>query len=375
MMSDYLGKDIFKLGFGLMRLPHLENGENDMPQIIEMVDKFIAAGGTYFDTAYVYDGGRSEIAFREAVAKRYPRESYTVATKINSLVGCTDEASCKAQFETSLERTGAGYFDFYLLHALSKKNAPNYDSYHIWEYAKELKEQGKIRHWGFSFHDQPEFLDELLTKHSDAEFVQLQINYADMEAPNVRARECLEVCRKHGKPVVIMEPVKGGSLSDPIPAVKALFDKAAPDMSYASWAVRYCASLEGVITVLSGMSTLGQMEDNLSYMKDFKPLSEAEQQTVKDVLVEMEKVDSVPCTSCKYCVEGCPMNIPINSIFSARNKQLVFNQTAGGKKDYANATKDHGKAGDCIGWGQGESVCPQHLPIIELLAKVKEFLE
>ena len=373
-MSDYLGKDVFKLGFGLMRLPHTADGENDMPQIKEMVDRFMEAGGTYFDTAYVYDGGKSELAFKEAVAERYPRESFTVATKLFAAKD-KDAEFLRNEFNVSLERTGAGYIDFYLLHNINTTSLPIFDQYDIWGYVKGLKEQGLVKHWGFSFHDQPELLDQVLTDHPDVEFVQLQINYADMEAENIKSRACYEIARKHGKPVVVMEPVKGGALADPIPAVKEIFKAAAPDMSPASWAVRYVAGMEGIITVLSGMSTLAQMEDNLSYMKEFKPLSQAEHKVIEDVLAEMAKVESIPCTNCKYCVEGCPMEIPIPQIFAARNKQLIYNQIERGQKDYENATKEKGLASACVGCGQCEGVCPQHLPIIELLQKMAEVFE
>ena len=361
-----------KLGFGLMRLPHNADGENDMPQIIEMADRFIGAGGTYFDTAYVYDGGRSEDAFRIAVAERYPRESYTLATKLNAWMGCSDEKSAKQQFCTSLERTGAGYFDFYLLHALQRSNYKKYDEYHIWEFAAELKKQGLIKHYGFSFHADPELLIQLLEEHPDAEFVQLQINYADWDNPGVASRRNWEICREYGKPVVIMEPVKGGVLADPIPPVKAVLDEAGNGMSYSSWAIRYCAGLDNIISVLSGMSSLAQMEDNLSYMKDFHPLSDAENEIIRRAQEAWHGDKSIPCTGCRYCEAGCPMEIPIPDIFT------VYNNKEGSvefrtKREYTIVTTGKGKAGDCIQCGQCEGACPQHLPIIELLEKCRAF--
>ena len=367
-MSEYLGKEIFKLGFGLMRLPKLEDGSIDIEQTKLMVDKFIEAGGVYFDTAYVYDNGESEKAFKTCVADRYPREKYFVATKLNAAMQATDEQSAKAQFYTSLERTGAGYFDFYLLHAIQRNNIEKYDNYKIWDFVKEQKEKGLIRHYGFSFHADPEMLDELLTKHPDVDFIQLQINYADWENPGVQSRACYEVARRHNKPLTVMEPIKGGKLADPLPTVKKVFDAANPDASYASWAIRYVASLDGIITVLSGMSNLAQMEDNLSYMKDFKPLDENERKVIEEVQRILSEDKQIKCTACHYCTEGCPMSIPIPDIFALRNQQLIYNTDEEEiKEEYEVAVEGKGKASDCIECGQCEGVCPQHLPIIELL--------
>lgn len=369
-MSDYLGKNTFKLGFGLMRLPKLEDGGIDIPQVCQMADAFIAAGGTYFDTAYVYDNGLSEAAFKAAVADRYPRDAYTVATKLNAQMQCHDEASAKQQFWTSLERTGAGYFDYYLLHALQRANYKKYDEYGIWDFVKEQKAKGLIKHWGFSFHADPELLEELLEAHPDAEFVQLQINYADWENPGVASRRNWEICKAHGKPVTVMEPVKGGILADPIPTVKAVFDAANPNASYASWAVRYVAGLDNILTVLSGMSSLAQMEDNLSYMKDFKPLDEAEQAAVKRAQDALNADQSIPCTACRYCTKGCPMDIPIPDIFTVENRKKGSPEFRT-LREYAIVTQGKGKASDCVACGQCESVCPQHLPIIQLLEKCR----
>ena len=370
----------FKLGFGLMRLPKNEDGTIDIPQVSQMADHFIEAGGTYFDTAFVYDNGMSEAAFKAAVADRYPRESYTLATKLNAFMQCHDEESAKQQFYTSLERTGAGYFDFYLLHALQRSNTHLYDQYHLWDFVREQKEKGLIRHWGISFHADPELLEQLLSEHPDIEFVQLQINYADWENPGVASRRNWEICQAHHKPVIIMEPVKGGILADPIPAVKAIFDEAAagPDHSdpvikpsYASWAVRFSASLDNILVVLSGMSSLEQMDDNLSYMRHFKPLSEAERDVIAKVRQTLDEDQSIPCTSCHYCTDGCPMDIPIPDIFT------VFNRSKGSPhfrtvREYTNVTLEKGRASDCIACGQCETACPQQLPVIELLKKCRE---
>ena len=374
-MSEGLAGSVFKLGFGLMRLPKTADGAIDIPQTCQMADRFIEAGGTYFDTAYVYDNGLSEAAFKAAVADRYPRERYTVCTKLNAWAQCHDEASAKQQFWTSLERTGAGYFDFYLLHAIQRRNAEKYDEYGIWDFVREQKAKGLIRNWGFSFHADPAFLEELLDAHPDVDFIQLQINYADWENPEVASRACWEIARRRGIPMIIMEPVKGGALANPIPQVREIFRAADPDASFASWAIRYAASLPGVITVLSGMSSLAQMEDNLSYMKDFRPLSEEERAVVAAAKAAMDAVPTIACTSCRYCTEGCPSGIPIPKIFALRNKQLVYNLVEQAAEDYARVTKDRGRASDCVACGQCEAACPQHLPIIELLRGCAAHLE
>ncbi len=371
-MTDYLGKDTFKLGFGLMRLPKNADGSIDVPQVSQMADKFLAAGGTYFDTAYVYDNGASEEAFRKAVAERHPRESYTLCTKLNAWMQCHDEASAKQQFYTSLERTGAGYFDYYLLHALQRVNVQRYDDYHIWDFVAEQKAKGLVKHWGFSFHADPELLEELLTAHPEVDFVQLQMNYADWENPGVAAKRNWEICKAHGKAVTVMEPVKGGILADPIPTVKAVFDETGSGMSYASWAIRFVASLDNIITVLSGMSSLAQMEDNLSYMKNFQPLSEAEQAVIRKAQEALNADKSIPCTGCHYCTEGCPMGIPIPDIFTVANRRKGSPEFRT-RREYSIVTQDKGKASDCIQCGQCESACPQHLPIISLLEDCRAF--
>lgn len=375
-MSDYFGKEVFKLGFGLMRLPKLADGKSiDVEQTSKMVDRFIEAGGTYFDTAYVYDDGRSEEAIREALVKRYPRESYTLCTKLNAWMQCHDEASAKQQFFTSLERTQAGYFDYYLLHALQRGNYRKYDEYHIWDFVKEQKEKGLIKYFGFSFHADPKLLDEILNAHPEVDFIQLQINYADWENPDVASRANYEVARKHGKSITVMEPIKGGALASPIPDVKKIFDEANPNTSYASWAIRYVASLDGIITVLSGMSNIEQMDDNLSYMRDFKPLNEEEQATIRRAQFALEKSDSIKCTGCHYCTGGCPMQIPIPEIFSACNEEIVYGNHDKGQQMYDKAVKNGGKASDCIKCMQCEGACPQHLPITELLEKAAAMFE
>ena len=365
-MEQYFGEKTPKLGFGLMRLPK-RGGKIDIEQTKQMVDLFMEAGLTYFDTAYVYDGGDSERATKAALVDRYPRESYTLCTKMCAWMGAHNEETAKQQFYTSLERTGAGYFDYYLLHALQSNNYKTYDKYHLWDFVKEQKAKGLIRHWGFSFHATPDILDELLTNHPDVEFVQLQLNYADWENPNVTARENYEVARKHGKSIVVMEPVKGGALADPPKEVGKVFKETSPDASFASWAIRYAASLDGIITVLSGMSNLEQMKDNLSYMKDFKPLNMEEQAAIRKAQELMNGSKAIPCTACHYCMAGCPKKIPIPEIFAARNQQLVWGQLEKGVRQYAKAVENAGKAGDCISCGQCERACPQQIDVINRL--------
>ena len=362
----------FRLGFGLMRLPKNPDGSIDIPQVCGMADRFIAAGGTYFDTAYVYDNGASEAAFKAAVADRYPRESYTIATKLHATAsGIIDEESAKREFETSLERLGTGYVDYYLLHAIQRTNIDKYDAYGLWDFVQEQKSKGLIRHVGFSFHADPPLLEELLEKHPEIEFVQLQINYADWENPGVAARKNWEICKAHGKPVVIMEPVKGGVLADPIPTVKEIFDRAAPGRSYASWALRYAAGLDNILAVLSGMSDRAQMADNLATMTPFQPLNEKEQGVIRAAQQALNEDQSIACTSCHYCTKGCPMNIPIPEIFTVINRRRGSAEFRT-LREYAIVTEGKGKASDCIACGQCEAICPQHLPIISLLEKSRE---
>lgn len=369
---SYFGEGTPKLGFGMMRLPRV-NGKIDIEETKKMVDAFMEAGLTYFDTAYVYEG--SEEATRKALVERYPRDSYTLASKINAKMMCHDEASCKAQLKTSLERTGAGYFDYYLLHALSDSNVELYDQYHIWDFVKEAKEKGLIKHYGFSFHGTPQLLDSLLKQHPDVEFVQLQLNYADWENPAVTSRANYEVARKHGKSIVVMEPIKGGTLATPPESVKKILLEANPHVSIASWAIRYVASLDGILTVLSGMSTMEQVQDNISYMKDFKPLSEREENVIREAQKALDAIESIPCTGCHYCTPGCPMGIEIPGIFKAMNWYKIYGMKEKAKNRYENVVQNSAKASQCIGCGQCEGVCPQQLPIIQYLQECAKVLE
>jgi len=372
-MSDYFGSDTPKLGFGLMRLPRKAGIVMDIEQIKEMVDLFMGAGFTYFDTAFIYAG--SEAAIRKALVERYPREAYTLATKINAFLMAPTEKAAKNQFYTSLKRTGAGYFDYYLLHSLKESNYEKYDRFHLWDFVKEQKDNGTIRHFGFSFHDEPELLDQILTAHPEVDFVQLQINYADWENPAVTSRENYETARKHGKSIVVMEPVKGGTLANPPAEVRELFENYHPDMSCASWAIRFAASLDGIITVLSGMSNIAQMKDNISFMKNFQPLNEEEQKIIQEAQRLIGMSSTVQCTACRYCTEGCPKQIPIPDIFRAMNLQLGNGQVQEAANTYREVTGTGAKASECIRCRKCEVACPQHLPITDHLAKAVTMFE
>lgn len=373
-MDNQLIDDTMKLGFGLMRLPKVEGTNDiDVEHTKKMVDAFIEAGGKYFDTAYVYEG--SEEATKAALCERYPRESYYLANKLNaSDFACKSEEEAKNEIHVSLERTGAEYFDFYLVHGIDETNKEKYEKYGIWEYVRQLKEEGLIRHYGFSFHDSPELLEELLTEHPDAEFVQLQINYSDWEDHLIASRRCYEIATQHGKPVVVMEPVKGGALADPPQKVKDILQQANPDASPASWAIRFAASLPNVMMVLSGMSNLEQMEDNLKFMRDFQPLSEEEQQVVEAAREALLQYDRIACTGCHYCTPGCPMEIHIPEIFAVMNVYKMYGDLNEARRDYGWRPKG-AKASECVQCGQCEDACPQHLPIISLLEEVVETLE
>lgn len=360
-----------KLGFGLMRLPK-KGIITDIKQTSKMVDMFLEAGGTYFDTAYIYPG--SEDATRKALVERYPRESYTLATKINASIALTEKMA-RGQLETSLKRTGAKYFDYYLLHSLMERNYGKYDKFNLWQFVKEEKEKGTIKNYGFSFHGGPELLDKLLTEHPDVDFIQLQINYCDWESPKIKSRENYEVARKHNVPIVIMEPVKGGKLADPPEKVKEVFDKSGIPGSYASWAVKFAASLDGILSVLSGMSNTDQMKDNLSYMKDFNGLTAEESSVLREAQKVFNEIKSIPCTGCGYCLEGCPKHIKIPSIFSARNEQIEFGKIEAGNKKYNEETENSSKACDCIACGKCESTCPQHIDIINQLKQCSEVFD
>ncbi|MCH1983493.1 aldo/keto reductase [Ruminococcus sp. OA3] len=367
---SFTGEGIKKLGFGLMRLPQKDNAI-DVEQVKVMVDKFIAAGFTYFDTAWAYAG--SEDAIRKALVERYPREKFQLATKNAAWIDCKSREEAAAQFETSLKQTGAGYFDFYLLHNLGEGRTKYFDEYDMWSWMQSKKKEGLIKHAGFSFHSTPEELEAILTAHPEMEFVQLQINYADWENPAVQSRACYEVARKHGKPIVIMEPVKGGMLATPPGPVEEILKAADPKASNASWAIRFAADLEGVITVLSGMSNVEQMEDNLFFMRQFSGLTASEKETVKKAQEALNKISLIPCTTCNYCAKVCPQDIGISGAFTAMNYLTLYGDKAAAAHQENWLVGGHGKerADKCIKCGKCEEVCPQHISIREELEKVQ----
>ena len=369
-----LGDDIKKLGFGLMRLPRVAGSEDviDIEQTKQMVDEFLAAGFTYFDTAWAYSG--SEDAIRQALVERYPRESFQLATKNAAWINCKTRDDALDQYRTSLKQSGAGYFDFYLLHNLGDTRTQVFEDFGLWDYFLNEKAKGNIKHLGFSFHSTPEQLDEILTKHPEAEFVQLQINYADWESPSIQSRKCYEVARKHSKPVIIMEPVKGGNLANPPESVAKIFKAADPEASCSSWAVKFAADLEGVITVLSGMSSIEQMRDNLSYMKNFTHLTPEQKAVLEAAREELARIPVIPCTTCNYCAKVCPMNIGISGSFGALNMYTLYGRydLAKGREYFDVIVKGHKRAGECIKCGKCEQACPQHIEIRKELVRVAE---
>lgn len=369
-----------KLGFGLMRLPLVDpedRGSIDIEQVKKMVDLFIQRGYTYFDTAWMYCDFQSENAAKEALVSRYPRDSFTLATKLHSAYIKTEDDRDKV-FNTQLEKTGAGFFDYYLLHDVNIHSIETYEKLNCFEWLKAKKEAGLVRHMGFSFHDTPELLDKVLTEHPEVEFVQIQLNYLDYDSEAIQSRRCYETATKHGKAVIVMEPVKGGTLAKVEPSVEAMFKAYAPEASASSWAIRFAASHENVMMVLSGMSTLEQLSDNTSFMADFKPLNEQERDIIKRVVAIINGEIAIPCTGCSYCTDGCPMNIAIPKYFALYNmneQSIKDNGWQSHGEYYDNLTKTYGKASDCISCGQCEAICPQHLPIREHLKSVAKLFE
>ena len=369
-----------KLGFGLMRLPLLDSNDHgsiDMEQTKQMVDSFLEQGFTYFDTAWMYCNGKSEEAAKEALVSRHPRDSFTLTTKLPSYM-LKKEEDREWLFQEQLRRTGAGYFDYYWLHDVNSESIRTFDRLHCWDFIQEKKALGLVRHIGFSYHDGPELLDKILTEHPEVEYVQLQLNYLDWESLGVQSRKCYEAATKHGKPVIVMEPVKGGTLAKVPEKLEQMFKSREPDMSVPSWAIRFAASLENVMVVLSGMSNMEQLLDNTGYMKDFRPLNAEEQSLMRVAADIINDSITVPCTGCSYCTVNCPMNIAIPKYFSLYNLDLQEAKEKGWTPQggyYERLTMNHGKASDCIKCGQCEAMCPQHLPIRKLLEDVAAHFE
>ena len=370
-----------KLGFGLMRMPQTDPAHAsavDVEQVKKMVDIFMEKGFTYFDTAWMYNGFASEKVAKEALTSRYPRESFTLATKLHAGFVKSFEDRDNI-FNAQLEKTGAGYFDYYLLHGIEAGMLPTYEKYDCFRWLLDKKAQGLVKHAGFSFHDTPELLDELLTKYPEMEFVQIQLNYLDWESEWIQSRGCYEVCVKHNKPVIVMEPVKGGSLAKMPEAAANVFTSYDAGKSLPSWAIRFAASLPNVMVVLSGMSNLEQMEDNTSFMQDFVPLTEEEKNMCFKAAEIINSQIAIPCTGCSYCTEGCPQQIAIPQYFSLYNEDMREDlEEKGWTVNFTNyniTASKFGKASDCVECGQCEEVCPQHLPIIDNLKKVAAHYE
>ncbi len=369
-----------KLGFGLMRLPSLDPNDPskiDIERVKEMVDAFIERGFTYFDTAWMYCGFKSENAAKEALVDRYPRDRFTLTTKLHAEFVKTKEDRDRI-FQAQMEKTGVTFFDYYWLHDVNSHSLETFEKLDCFRWLQEKKEQGLVRHIGFSFHDSPELLDKVLTEHPEFEYVQLQINYLDWESNAIQSRKCYETAVKHGKPVIVMEPVKGGTLANIPEEAERLFKDYDPNASIPSWAIRYVASLDGVFKVLSGMSTLEQVLDNTAFMTDFVPVNEEEKALIAKAVGIINSSIAIPCTGCEYCMPGCPQQIPIPKCFSLYNADRQEVETKGWKPQgeyYENLTKNTGKASDCIECRQCEGVCPQHLPITDYLKTVAAYFE
>ncbi|WP_156922963.1 aldo/keto reductase [Eubacterium xylanophilum] len=363
-----------KLGFGLMRLPE-KDGEVDIQQVSQMVDKYLEAGLNYLDTAYIYHGGKSEVAAREALVKRHNRDEFMLATKLPAWEIKKAE-DVERIFNEQLERTGVDFFDFYLLHSIEEGgNIDNYEKYDCFNWALKKKEEGKIKHFGFSFHGSPELLEEVLDGHPEVEFVQIQYNYLDRTNPVVRSQRLYDILVKRNIPIIVMEPVRGGMLAEMDPEIEASYKKMRPNDSIASWALRFVASQPGIMTVLSGMSNTEQMEDNLKTFTNFEPITDEELKLIDEATEKILSVPQIGCTACKYCCDGCPSKISIPDVFRSINTLRRYPDDWRSKNFYNVLTERSGKASDCIACGQCESVCPQHLPIIDLMKEAAEILD
>lgn len=364
-----------RLGFGLMRLPSQENGEIDIELTKKLVDAFIERGFTYFDTAWMYCNFKSEDAVKEVLVDRYPRDKFTLTTKLHAGFLKTKEDRDRI-FDEQRRKTGVEYFDYYWLHDINSHSIETFEKLDCFNWLIEKKEQGLVKHIGFSFHDNAQMLDEVLTAHPEFEYVQLQINYLDWESNAIQSRKCYETAVKHNMPVIVMEPVKGGTLAQIPEEAEEMFKEYNPGASIPSWAIRYVASLDNVFMVLSGMNTMEQVLDNTGYMTDFVPVNEEEIALIQKAVRIINRSTVIPCTGCEYCVAGCPKKIPIPKCFSLYNADKQEVETKGWTPQgeyYDNMIKSTGKASDCIECHQCENVCPQHLPIIKNLKEVASY--
>ena len=371
-----------KLGFGMMRLPTVDpkaTEQIDLPQVCGMVDTFLARGYTYFDTAYFYHGGKSECAVRDALVKRHSRESFLLADKL-PLMHLKDADSGEAQariFHEQLEKCGVDYFDYYLLHCITQESYETAQRLETFAFLRQMQAEGKLRHLGFSFHDKTGVLEQVLSEHPEVEFVQLQLNYLDWEDERVQSRKCYETARRHGKPVVVMEPVKGGRLARLPQEAAELLARLHPDWTSAAWALRFAAGLEGVDMVLSGMSDMAQLEENTRIMAGPEPLTAEELAALARAAEIISAAPVIACTACGYCADGCPRQIPIPELFSLYNEdQLSMRQgRPADREKYRALTEGRGRASGCVSCRQCEQQCPQHLEITNWLERVKNTYE
>ena len=364
-----------KLGFGMMRLPTLDPTDPttiDLGQVCEMVDIFLDRGFTYFDTAWMYHRHESERAVKKVLTSRHDREEFTLATKLHSSFIET-KADRDRVFDEQRKKTGVEYFDYYLIHDMTDSHFAKYKALDCFDWIKKKRDSGDVRHIGFSHHGDARLLDRVLTENPEFEFVQLQVNYLDWDSESVQSRKCVETARRHGKKIVVMEPVKGGTLAKVPESVEKLFRGIHPDMSIPSWAIRFAAGVEGVFMVLSGMSSKAQLLDNTGFMRDFEPLSEDERRTVEMAAGLINNSITIPCTGCSYCTGGCPTQIDIPRAFALYNADR--NDVGSGENGYEDMLGASGDPEDCVGCGQCEAMCPQHLPIIEYLAEVADYFD